>query len=312
MNPIEHILAEFPVLILDGALSTELEHRGCNINDPLWSAKILLENPDLIGQVHTDYFAAGADCAITASYQATIDGFVRQGLSGQAAAELIRKSVELAVQAREGFWAGLPEERQRLRPRPLVAASIGPYGAFLADGSEYRGDYKLTEEELMDFHRPRMKLLLEAGADILACETLPCLLEAQAIVKLLEEFPGAYAWISFSAKDGLHTSNGELIADCATWLDKHEQVAALGVNCTSPQYIGSLIGQISLHTKKPVLVYPNSGEQYDAGTRNWQGASCQEGFGERAKSWYHEGARLLGGCCRTTPEDIRTIAKWAR
>lgn len=310
MNPIEHILKDFPVMILDGALSTELEHRGCNINDPLWSAKILLDDPDLIAQVHTDYFMAGADCAITSSYQATIEGFVKQGHSEQEAVRLIQESVQLAVQARDIFWESVQDKSQR--PKPLVAASVGPYGAFLADGSEYRGDYGLTEEELMQFHRPRMKLLLEAGADILACETIPCLLEAQAIVRLLEEFHGAYAWISFSAKDGLHLNHGEPVADCADWLDKHEQVAAVGVNCTSPEYISSLISQIRSHTSKPVIVYPNSGEQYDAKTRHWEGASSHESFGYSAKDWYDQGARLIGGCCRTTPADIQAIGKWAR
>ncbi|KRE36222.1 homocysteine S-methyltransferase [Paenibacillus sp. Soil724D2] len=310
MNLIENILKDFPAMILDGALSTELERRGCDINDPLWSAKMLLENPDLIGQVHTDYFAAGADCAITASYQATVEGFVRRGLSETDAIGLIQKSVQIAVKARDQFWDNMVDKTKR--PRPIVAASVGPYGAYLADGSEYRGDYKLTENELIDFHRPRMKALVDAGADILACETIPCLMEARALVRLLEEFPGVYAWVCFSAKNELQISNGDRIADCAAWLDHHDQVAAVGVNCTPPSYVSSLIGEIHRQTAKPIIVYPNSGEQYDAGTRGWKGAASEDTFGCSARGWHELGARLIGGCCRTNPDDIKSIVAWVR
>ncbi|MEI7028054.1 homocysteine S-methyltransferase [Paenibacillus sp. y28] len=313
MNPIENILKHFPVMILDGALSTELERRGCNINDSLWSAKIVVENPDLIGQVHADYFAAGADCAITSSYQATVEGFIRRGLSESEAVSLIQKSVQIAVAARDRFWERLQESTEEIkRPQPIVAASVGPYGAYLADGSEYRGDYKLSEQELVEFHRPRIQALLEAGADILACETIPCLLEAKAIVSVLKEFPAAYAWISFSAKDGEHISNGEAIADCAEWLNSHAQVAAVGVNCTSPQHIVSLLHELKRSTSKPLVVYPNSGEEYNAEARRWQGDSSEESFGCSARSWYEHGAQVIGGCCRTNPDDIRSIAAWVR
>jgi len=310
MNPIDSILKDYSIIILDGALATELEGRGCDINDSLWSAKILVEHPDVIEQVHYDYFAAGADCAITSSYQATIDGFVKRGFSKNEAISLIKKSVEIAKKARDEFWKD--EVNRKNRPYPLVAASVGPYGAYLADGSEYRGDYKLTEKELMDFHRPRVKALVEAGADILACETIPCLLEAKAIVKLLQEFPGVYCWISFSAKNNLEISNGELISDCAKSLDKYDQVAAIGINCTPPQYITSLISEIYKNSKKPIVVYPNSGEEYDADTKSWHGHSASGAYGRSAKEWYDKGARLIGGCCRTNPEDIRSIAAWAR
>ncbi|MDR6998996.1 homocysteine S-methyltransferase [Neobacillus niacini] len=310
MNPIENILEKFPLVILDGAMATELERHGCDLNDSLWSATILIENPELIKQVHTDYFKAGADCAITASYQATVEGFSRRGLSEAEALILIQKSVQIALKARDEFW-GIPENQSN-RPKPLVAGSVGPYGAFLADGSEYRGEYTLTEEELMNFHRPRMKALIEAGADILACETIPCLMEARAIVRLLEEFPKTYAWISFSAKDGLHISDGTLVAECAEWLDKYDQVAAVGINCTRPQYISSLINKVHSHTVKPIIVYPNLSEQYDAVTKTWNGASSEETYGDSTHHWYECGARLIGGCCRTKPENITTISAWAR
>jgi homocysteine S-methyltransferase len=310
MNPIKSILGNFPLMILDGAMATELERQGCNLNDNLWSAKVLMENPELIKQVHMDYFTAGADCAITASYQATVEGFVKRGLNEAEALNLIQTSVQIASKARDDFWAD-PANRIN-RPRPLVAASVGPYGASLADGSEYRGDYQVSEDDLVRFHRPRMEALIGAGADILACETIPCLMEARAITRLLGEFPGIYAWVSFSAKDELYISNGELIAECAEWLDMQEQVAAIGINCTPPKYIPSLIKEIKSHSTKPVVVYPNSGENYDAATKTWKGLSSGKGFGHSAHHWYEFGAQLIGGCCRTKPEDIKAIAAWAR
>ena len=309
MNPIASILDHYPVLVIDGALANELERRGCDLRDTLWSAKILLEQPEMIKQVHLDYFKAGADCAITASYQATVEGFEKRGLNKKEAVDLIQKSVKLAKEAQEDFWR---EEANVNRPKPFVAASVGPYGAFLADGSEYRGNYGLTEHELMDFHRPRMKALIEAGAELLACETIPCLIEAQAISKLLKEFPNIMAWISFTARDEKHISEGQIFADCVKLLEGHAQIAALGINCTSPKYIPPLIREAKSVTRKPILVYPNSGETYDATKNDWNGGPVFHSFGEEAREWHDAGARLIGGCCRTTPEDIRAIAGWAR
>lgn len=310
MNPIEQILQKFPIMILDGAMATELENYGCNLNDSLWSAKVLMENPELIKKVHMNYFKAGADCAITASYQATVEGYKQRGLSKTEATELIKKSVQIAINTRDEFWGNV--DNQTNRPQPLVAASVGPYGAYLADGSEYRGNYSLSEDELVNFHRDRIQALVEAGADILACETIPCLVEAKAIARVLKEFPGVYAWISFSAKDELRISDGERVADCAKWLDSQEQVAAIGINCTSPLYISSLIKEIQAQTTKPIIVYPNSGEEYEPISKTWGTTSSTENYGVNAQHWYEAGARLIGGCCKTKPLDIESIASWAR
>lgn len=310
MNPLATHLAHYPLLVLDGALATELERRGCDLRDPLWSAKALIEAPQLIRQVHYDYFAAGADCAITASYQASIAGFQRRGLSQAEALALLRRSVQLAQEARAAFWQD-PAKR-RGRPWPLVAASIGPYGAVLADGSEYRGDYGLSEAQLMAFHRPRMAALLAAGADLLACETIPCLSEARALARLLAEFPGAAAWLSFSARDEAHTCQGEPLAEGVAWLNAQPQVVAIGVNCTAPGYLPALLAGLRTMTDKPLAAYPNSGEVYEAARGDWQGRAEVADFAEAARGWYAAGARLIGGCCRTTPEHIRAIAAWAR
>ena len=310
MNAIASILDLQPALVIDGALATELERRGCDLKDSLWSAKILLEQPEKIKQVHYDYFKAGADCAITASYQATIAGFAKRGLSEAEAVALMKKSVTLAKEARDEFWA--VEANRTGRVKPFVAASVGPYGAYLANGEEYTGNYGLTEKELMDFHRPRMRALIEAGADLLACETIPCLIEAQALVKLLGEFQSVHAWISFSCRDEAHVCEGDRFEDCIRQIEASPFVDAVGVNCTSPRFIPALIREAKKATQKPVLVYPNSGETYDAAKSDWDGHRIYESFGEEAKEWYNAGARLIGGCCRTTPEDIQAIAGWAR
>lgn len=309
-NPLTLHLEHHPLLILDGALATELEQRGCDLRDPLWSAKVLLEKPALIAEVHRDYLFAGADCLITASYQATVAGFMQRGLTPEAAREMLQRSVQLAVEARDTFWRDEANHPGRLRP--LVAASIGPYGAFLADGSEYRGDYSLSTAELMDFHRPRLAALLEAGPDLLACETLPSLTEALALARLLTEFPSASAWISFSARDDAHVSHGERLADCAAELNAIPQVVAMGVNCTAPRHIPALIAAARTATRKPIVVYPNSGETYDAARRAWCGPATVDAFAQEARRWYDAGARLIGGCCRTTPAHIGQIAAWAR
>lgn len=311
MNPIASILSEYPLMILDGALATELEGRGCDLRDPLWSAKVLIEAPDLIKQVHADYLKAGADCVTTATYQAAFEGFERRGLTNEQGADLMRLAVRLAVEARDEFWA--KPSNQLGRPRPLVAASIGSYGAFLADGSEYSGDYGLTMRELVDFHRPRMSVLANTPADLLACETIPCLIEAQALAHVLTEFPDCTAWISFSARDGAHLCHGELLADSVAWLDQYEQVAAVGVNCTAPRYIPDLVRAARAATHKPIVVYPNSGETYCLDDRTWQGNDeSQISYAVQAQTWFAAGARLVGGCCRTTPTQIQTIAEWAR
>jgi homocysteine S-methyltransferase len=310
MTQLDELLLRHRVVILDGGLATELERRGADLNDPLWSARLLLDAPELIRQVHLDYYAAGADVATTASYQASFDGFAHRGLDAAAAAALMRRSVELARQAREMICAD--PALCAGRARPLVAASVGPYGATLHDGSEYRGAYGLDVEALMAFHRPRLAVLASAGADLLACETLPCLDEAVALARLLPQFPQVQAWISFSCRDGAHVSQGESLAECVDAIAGCAQVVAVGVNCTAPRHVASLVEIAASRTAKPIVVYPNSGERYDASTMCWHGGGAGAmTLAEHAGQWYRLGARLIGGCCRTTPKDIRGLRRWA-
>lgn len=303
MNPIGHALAQQPYLIVDGAMATELEKRGADLNDPLWSAKVLLENPGAIEAVHFDYFLAGADVAITASYQASFEGYARRGLDRAATAALLRRSVELARNARERFMAS---DSSQGRVRPLVAASVGPYGAYLADGSEYRGDYGLNVDKLVAWHRPRFAVLAESGADLLACETIPTLVEGEALARLLDEYriPG---WLSFSCKDGAHLHHGESIREAAALAEATECVVAMGVNCTAPRYVEELLEDAGQVTSKPLVCYPNSGEVWDGANHCWLPGTGVTEFGEPAYLWANAGAKLIGGCCRTGPEEIRAI-----
>ena len=304
-NPLTSFLNKQGCVVLDGGLATELEARGADISDALWSARLLLDAPALIRQLHYDYFAAGADVAISASYQASFPGFARRGLGEDEAAALMRLSVQLAQAARDDFWADEANRTERLRP--LVAASIGCYGAFLADGSEYRGDYGLSKQELIDWHRPRMAALVASGPDLLACETIPSQLEAEALVALLAEFPDTPAWISFSCRDESRVCHGEEFADCVAIVATSPQVVAVGVNCTPPRFVESLLSAARQVTDRPLLCYPNSGEAWDAAARCWVTGSGITDFGPPARLWRDAGAQLLGGCCRTGPHDIRRI-----
>ena len=293
------------VVILDGGLATELERLGADLNDPLWSAKVLAEAPHLIERVHYDYFQAGADVATTATYQATFEGFARRGIGKKAAADLMRTSVGLARDARDRFMNEVADGR---RP-PLIAASIGCYGAWLADGSEYCGDYGLTAAKLTAFHRPRMEVLVESDPDILACETIPCQVEAEALVRLLEDFPGYDAWMSFSCHDNGRVRHGEPLADCVAVAAQSDRVVAVGVNCTAPSFVPGLLAIAKMATDKPLVIYPNSGDTWDAKKKIWIGDPDDVDFSDRAREWYDAGARLIGGCCRTNPATIRGIAE---
>ncbi|UCG22641.1 MAG: homocysteine S-methyltransferase [Chloroflexota bacterium] len=304
-SPICPFLDEYGVMILDGGLATELESRGYDLADELWSARVLLEDPEAIRQLHRDYLAAGADCIITASYQGTVAGFMKRGLDEADAEALLRSSVTLAVDARDSFWR---EPANRIgRRKPIVAASVGPYGAYLADGSEYTGRYDLDEAGLKEFHRRRWQLLAATDADILACETIPSIAECRALAQLLLETPGRWAWFSFSCKDAQHISDGSRLADCLSFLDDIGPVAAVGINCTSPVHVPGLLREARAATAKPLVLYPNSGEMYDAESKRWSGRTDANDFAQSCQEWQAAGAWVIGGCCRTGPEHIRQI-----
>lgn len=266
---------------------------------------MLLDAPDEIGAVTREYLEAGADCVATATYQATMEGFRELGLSDEEAAGLLRRAVELAVDARDDFWSDPSNRPGRLRP--LVAASIGPYGAYLADGSEYSGQYDLTEQQLYDFHKPRFEVLADGDADLVALETIPSLPEVRALLRLVEEHPSSWAWVSFCCGDGEHLWDGSAVTEAVSACDAVDRVAAIGVNCVSPGLVPELIGEIRSRTDKPVAVYPNSGESYDPEAKAWDPGSSEVDWQQAPAQWALAGAEVIGGCCRVGPETIRII-----
>ncbi|HEV8600860.1 MAG TPA: homocysteine S-methyltransferase [Gemmatimonadales bacterium] len=303
---LSEILASQGFVVLDGGLATELERRGADLHDPLWSAKQLLEGPGQIRLIHEAYYAAGADVAVSASYQASLAGFGARGVTRSEARRLIALSVELAQQARQRFWdvAGRSAEG---REWPLVAGSVGPYGAALADGSEYRGSYRISRQQLADFHGPRLEALVAAGPDLLAIETVPSPDEAVLVLELLQAWPQVQTWVSFTCRDEFRVSEGQPVSEAIAAVAGHPQVAAAGFNCIAPKLADGLLAAAASSTVKPLVIYPNSGERWDAEARRWLPGDEAFDFGAAAPRWLAQGARLIGGCCRTTPETIRRI-----
>jgi homocysteine S-methyltransferase len=285
------------VLVTDGGLATELEARGHDLSDSLWSARLLMDAPQEITAAHLAFFRAGAVIATTASYQASFGGFAARGLPRGDAVRLMRRSVELAQAARDDV-AG--DGRTR-----WVAASVGPYGAALADGSEYRGRYGLSVAALVAWHRPRLEVLAEAGPDVLALETVPDLDEAEALLTAIRGL-GLPAWLTYSI-EGERTRAGQPIADAFAVARDAPEVVAVGVNCCAPDDAAAAIGIAGEVTGKPVIVYPNSGEAWDAQRRTWAGA--QRYSAAQPQQWAAAGASIVGGCCRVRPADIAGLAR---
>jgi homocysteine S-methyltransferase len=280
------------VTVLDGGLATELEAQGADLTGELWSARVLADEPDRVVAVHAAFVAAGADVAITSSYQASFEGYARAGLDTTRAADLLRRSVDLARQA------GAPQ----------VAASIGPYGATLADGSEYTGRYGLSVQQLRRFHRPRLEALASAAPDLFAVETIPCLAEVEALCTELPEL-GVPAWISLSCTASA-TSAGERLDEAFALAASCPSVVAVGVNCVPPAVVGRALQVAASVTDKPLVAYPNSGEVWDPEQPRWRGAA--DISPAEVAGWLALGVRYVGGCCRVGPAQITAIAKVAR
>ncbi|MFD5594367.1 homocysteine S-methyltransferase [Streptomyces griseorubiginosus] len=293
MTTFRDALAAGP-LVLDGGMSNELEAQGHDLSGTLWSARLLRDDPDAIAAVHRAYYAAGAQVAITAGYQATYDGFARLGISRTETTALLRRSVSLAREAADAAQAESGGAR-------WVAASVGPYGAMLADGSEYRGDYGLTVSELTRFHRPRLEALAEAAPDVFAVETIPDLREAEAVLIALDGL-GIPAWLSYSIR-GTTTSAGQPLAEAFALARSSDAVLATGVNCAPAADAAAALALVS---GLPGVVYPNGGGIWDPESRSWLGA--QDEIADLAPSWLRAGAALVGGCCRVGPAEIKELA----
>jgi homocysteine S-methyltransferase len=277
-------------VILDGGLSNALAARGHDLSDELWTARLLRDAPGEVAAVHRTYYAAGAEVATTASYQVSFAEFARDGVD---AAAMLRRSVELAAQARDAHGTG------------WVAASVGPYGAVLADGSEYRGDYGLSVAQLRAFHRPRLEVLADTAADVIAVETLPCAAEAEAVLAELAEL-GKAAWLSVTCAGG-RTRAGEPLADVFAAVRDVAPVFAVGVNCLDPGEVAATLEVAGSHGGKPGVAYPNSGQAWDAVARCWTGPAAFTVA--HARAWVGAGARLIGGCCRVGPAEISALGR---
>ena len=298
------LIGQDRAVVLDGGLATQLEAQGHNIDGVLWSAMLLHTNPRAIVLAHRAYLDAGAEIVTSASYQASRAGFHQLGISADDADALIVSSVSLARQACDEFQ----RDNAEIAEARLVAASVGPYGAVLMDGSEYTGDYGISRSVLRDFHEQRLALLDSTNADVLACETIPSLEEVGVLAELLAKAQTP-AWISFSCRDDNSLSDGTPIADAAALLKDHPTVLAVGINCTPPQFTVSLVSNIAEAAPgKAIIAYPNSGERYAAHDNSWSGAADSDDIATAAAAWVDAGAKLVGGCCRVGPAQISAIA----
>ncbi len=284
-------------VVLDGGLSTALEERGADLSGSLWTARLLAEEPGRIAEAHRAYFRAGARVATTASYQASVEGLVAAGYDAADARRLITSSVSLAREVRD--------ELADTHPGLLVAASVGPYGAFLADGSEYRGRYGVPAARLREFHAPRLELLAAAGPDLLAVETIPDSDEAEVLVPLLEDL-GVPAWFSYSVR-GSTTNAGQPLAEAYAVLAGSRSIIAAGVNCSEQADVLGAVRAAVAATGLPAVAYPNRGGSWDSDTKQWAyGDPVDLGLVE---TWVAAGARFVGGCCGTGPADIAALAE---
>jgi len=281
---------------IDGGLSGELEKRGHDLSDKLWSARLLRDEPQAIAQVHQDYIAAGARVIITASYQASRKGFTEFGLSEKQADELIALSVSLAK-----------EVADKANQKVWVAASVGPYGAVLGGGQEYVGRYGVSHQDLVNFHAERIEILASQNPDLFACETIPDLAEVEALLEVLAKYPQIPAWITMSAKDGAQTCAGQDIALLAEAVANHPNVVAIGVNCTKPEFVSSLFEKLSHVTNLPLVVYPNAGRIWDGQARCWIGEGHTTLPAQIVNEWTNLGAKLIGGCCGLGPDAIKAL-----
>ena len=286
-------------LLLDGGLATELERRGHDLSSRLWSARLLIDDPHAIQDVHQGWFAAGADCVITASYQAAFSNLLDEGLSRANVTRLLRQTIQLAKSARAAYRSECDDSRDL-----YVAASVGPYGATLADGSEYCGRYGLSRSELHDFHAARWEVLEATEPDVMACETIPDHDEAAVLIELARQ-SSRPVWLSLCCADDEHLCDGTRLAEIVSMAADCPGVVAVGVNCTAPRNVEGLITRIQESApKKPIIVYPNSGETWDAQARAWRGDADATDFAKWALQWRDAGASVIGGCCRTTTEHV--------
>lgn len=289
-------------LVLDGAMADELQRQGIDLNSKLWTASALIDQEEKVYHAHLNYFKAGANIVITDTYQANLPAFEKAGYSQKQAEEFIKKAVRIAKQARDDY------ERQT-EIHNYVAGTVGPYGAYLADGNEYRGDYELSPQEYLDFHLPRLRLILAEKPDLIALETQPKLTETQVLLDwLTQHVPEVPVYVSFTLKDKTTISDGTSLAHAAQVVDKYKQVVGIGINCVAPNLVTPALELLSKNTIKPLVVYPNQGASYNPEIKEWEEVKEHFDFSKLTKTWYEKGARLIGGCCTTGPKEVKQIS----
>jgi S-methylmethionine-dependent homocysteine/selenocysteine methylase len=288
------------IVVLDGGLATQLEAQGHDLLDSLWSARLLRDEPDEVTAAHRAFFSAGADVAITASYHASYTGFANVGIDEDEATRLLALSVELARRAQ-------PTDRPT-----FVAGSVGLYGVVWADDTEYTGDYRrATDDDIAVEQRRRIRAMVDAGADLLALETIPSGREAAILGELLNEVPRMEAWVTFCCRDGHHLSDGTPIGDAVRAVTRTGCVTAVGLNCTPPPHVESLLADARSATDLPLVAYPNWGRVWSGTKRKWvNGAAVVEFPPDLLDAWYAAGARIIGGCCGIGPAGIAGVAAW--
>lgn len=293
-------------VVLDGAMSTPLERLGADTNNDLWTAKALIDNEELVYEVHKMYFEAGADLIITDTYQANVQAFEKVGYSEKEARNLIKKAVKIAQKARDDY-------ENKTGKHNYIAGTIGPYGAYLANGSEYRGDYELSTKEYQQFHLPRIEELATTGVDILAIETQPKLDEVLAIIELLKEkYPQQKVYVSYTLSDDDTISDGTPLPRAIHALEDYLQVIAVGINCVKLELVEPALKNMKEITDKHLIVYPNSSAVYDPKSKTWSQPKTSATFEELIPNWYEAGARIIGGCCTTGPKEIKTVADFIK
>ncbi|MEJ6348901.1 homocysteine S-methyltransferase [Holzapfeliella sp. He02] len=286
-------------IVIDGAMSLGLEERQVNLNNKLWTASAIDYYPEKIKDVHQAYFDAGANIAIVSTYQASVQGYLDQGYSVDQAKTLIKRAVQLADEARQASDSTQPK---------FLAGAVGPYGAYLADGSEYRGDYALSDEAYREFHRDRLDVLIAEGCDLLAIETMPNYQEIKVILELLKELPEISVWVTCTLKDAKTLSDGTPFEQVQALLEENNQVIAYGANCIAPELVTSFLKQVQPTAQKDLVIYPNSGASYSPEVKEWDKAPhSQQTFNTYTKQWHEQGAKWIGGCCCTSEPEVRAI-----
>lgn len=297
-NPFARWLDEGRTVILDGGLGTDLERRGHRDLGRLWSSALVEANPDALREVHRDFLLAGADVIATATYQASVPTLLECGYDRASAARVLRAAVDLAI-----------EERNTHAPHALVAASIGPFGAHLADGSEYTGAYSLTADELHAFQIERWRILAESEADLIACETMPSLADVRACVRLLRETPERWAWISLMCRDATHLADGTPISEVLTRLNDVPNLAAIGANCVPPRLAPAILDTFRSATRLPLVIYPNASNAWKMEVGKPLDELNADEFAAESPAWQAHGAQIIGGCCKTTPGHVRELKR---